>query len=87
MKDIKTQQRFVMLRSQGWSFARIAQELNVSGGMPRSDAMKNGSKTVQKQSTFPEWSLVPRIKRGMPGSLCLCRAHAILRNLSGVFLL
>ena len=30
MKDIETQQRFIFLRSQGWSFARIAQELNVS---------------------------------------------------------
>jgi transposase len=30
VKDIETQQRFVMLRSQGWSFNRIAQELNVA---------------------------------------------------------
>jgi len=32
MKDQETQQRFVQLRSQGWSFNRIAQELNVSRG-------------------------------------------------------
>ena len=32
MKDIETQRRFVELRAQGWSFARIAQELNVSKG-------------------------------------------------------
>src|SRR5437660_4223812 len=30
MKDHETQQRFVELRSQGWSFNRIAAELNVS---------------------------------------------------------
>jgi hypothetical protein len=30
MKDQETQQRFILLRSQGWSFSRIAQELNVS---------------------------------------------------------
>ena len=30
VKDVETQQRFVMLRSQGWSFARIAKELNVA---------------------------------------------------------
>ena len=32
MKDVETQQRFVLLRSQGWSFARIATELNVAKG-------------------------------------------------------
>ena len=30
MHDVQVQQRFVQLRSQGWSFARIATELNVS---------------------------------------------------------
>jgi hypothetical protein len=30
MNDVETQQRFVFLRSQGWSFNRIAVELNVS---------------------------------------------------------
>ncbi len=30
MNDLETQGRFVELRSQGWSFARISQELNVS---------------------------------------------------------
>ncbi len=30
MKDIETQNRFVELRAQGWSFARIAEELHVS---------------------------------------------------------
>jgi len=30
MKDHETQQRFIDLRSQGWSFSRIAAELNVS---------------------------------------------------------
>src|SRR5881227_3188220 len=30
MKDHETQQRFIELRSQGWSFNRIAAELNVS---------------------------------------------------------
>jgi hypothetical protein len=30
MKDAEIQQRFIQLRSQGWSFARIAQELSVS---------------------------------------------------------
>ena len=30
MHNEKTVQRFVELRSQGWSFARIATELNVS---------------------------------------------------------
>lgn len=30
MKDIDTQQRFIMLRSQGWSFTRISKELNVA---------------------------------------------------------
>ena len=30
MKDIETQKQFVHLRSQGWSFARIAQELDVA---------------------------------------------------------
>ncbi len=30
MTDIETQQRFISLRSEGWSFGRIAQELNVS---------------------------------------------------------
>jgi transposase len=29
MKDQETQQRFIQLRAQGWSFARIATELNV----------------------------------------------------------
>jgi len=28
--DVETQQRFVFLRSQGWSFARIAEDLKVS---------------------------------------------------------
>ena len=32
MKDVETQQRFVLLRSQGWSFARIATELSVARG-------------------------------------------------------
>ena len=32
MKDVETQQRFVLLRSQGWSFARIATELSVAKG-------------------------------------------------------
>lgn len=32
MKDQETQQRFIQLRSQGWSFARIAQELGVARG-------------------------------------------------------
>ena len=32
MKDQETQQRFVQLRAQGWSFARIAQELDVAKG-------------------------------------------------------
>jgi transposase len=30
MNDIETQQRFVCLRAEGWSFARIADELKVS---------------------------------------------------------
>jgi hypothetical protein len=30
MNDTETQQRFVFLRAQGWSFARIGDELNVS---------------------------------------------------------
>jgi transposase-like protein len=30
MIDTEVQERFVTLRSQGWSFARISQELNVS---------------------------------------------------------
>jgi hypothetical protein len=30
MNDLETQQRFVMLRAEGWSFARIADELQVS---------------------------------------------------------
>ena len=30
MHDVQVQQRFVQLRSQGWSFVRIATELNVS---------------------------------------------------------
>ena len=30
MNDLETQQRFVFLRSQGWSFARIAEELKIS---------------------------------------------------------
>src|SRR5262245_27244255 len=30
MNDIETQQRFVHLRAEGWSFARIADELEVS---------------------------------------------------------
>ena len=30
MHDEKTVQRFIELRSQGWPFARIATELNVS---------------------------------------------------------
>ena len=30
MNDIETQQRFVALRADGWSFARIAAEINVS---------------------------------------------------------
>jgi hypothetical protein len=29
MQDIEVQQRFVLLRSQGWSYVRIAQELGV----------------------------------------------------------
>ena len=32
MKDQETQQRFIQLRSQGWSFNRIAEELNVARG-------------------------------------------------------
>ena len=32
MKDVETQQRFVLLRSQGWSFARIATELSLAKG-------------------------------------------------------
>ena len=32
MKDQETQQRFILLRSQGATFAHIAQELNVSRG-------------------------------------------------------
>ena len=32
MKDQETQQRFIHLRSQGRSFAGIAQELNVARG-------------------------------------------------------
>jgi transcriptional regulator len=30
MNDIETQQRFICLRSEGWSFARIADELKIS---------------------------------------------------------
>ena len=30
MNDVETQNRFIFLRSQGWSFARIATDLNVS---------------------------------------------------------
>ena len=30
MNDVETQQRFVFLRAEGWSFARIAEELKVS---------------------------------------------------------
>ena len=30
MNDVETQQRFVLLRAEGWSFARIAAELKVS---------------------------------------------------------
>ena len=30
MNDVATQQRFVQLRCEGWSFARIAEELKVS---------------------------------------------------------
>lgn len=32
MKDVETQQRFVTLRAQGWSFERIAVDLSVSKG-------------------------------------------------------
>ena len=32
MKDQETQQRFIQLRAQGWTYLRIAQELNVSKG-------------------------------------------------------
>ncbi len=32
MKDMETQQRFVQLRAQGWSYARIAAELKVARG-------------------------------------------------------
>jgi transposase len=30
MNDVEKQQRFVHLRAEGWSFARIAEELNIS---------------------------------------------------------
>jgi len=30
MNDIETQQRFICLRAEGWSFARIADELKIS---------------------------------------------------------
>jgi transcriptional regulator with XRE-family HTH domain len=30
MSDIETKQRFVFLRAQGWSFARIAEDLKIS---------------------------------------------------------
>ena len=30
MNDIETQQRFICLRAQGWSFARIADEIRIS---------------------------------------------------------
>src|SRR5512146_270209 len=30
MNDVETQQRFVFLRAEGWSFARIAEDLQVS---------------------------------------------------------
>ena len=30
MNDVETQQRFVHLRAEGWSFARIADELKIS---------------------------------------------------------
>jgi len=30
MNDVETQQRFVFLRAEGWSFARIAEDLKVS---------------------------------------------------------
>ncbi len=30
MNDVEKQQRFVFLRAEGWSFARIAQELEIS---------------------------------------------------------
>jgi transposase len=30
MTDLETQQRFILLRSEGWSFARIAAELKIS---------------------------------------------------------
>ena len=30
MNDLETQQRFVFLRAEGWSFARIAEDLKVS---------------------------------------------------------
>lgn len=32
MKDQETQQRFIQLRAQGWTFQRIGSELNVSKG-------------------------------------------------------
>ena len=30
MNDIETQQRFICLRAQGWSFARITDEIKIS---------------------------------------------------------
>jgi|ERR1043166_43793 hypothetical protein len=30
MNDVEKQQRFVFLRAEGWSFARIAEDLNIS---------------------------------------------------------
>lgn len=32
MKDMETQQRFIQLRAQGWSFARMARELDTAKG-------------------------------------------------------
>ena len=34
MNDVEKQQRFVFLRAEGWSFARIAQELEISKPTP-----------------------------------------------------
>ena len=47
MNDLEKQQRFVFLRAEGWSFARIVEELNVS----KPTLINWSRKLVKKRST------------------------------------
>ncbi|MCA9469820.1 MAG: hypothetical protein KC643_30850 [Nitrospira sp.] len=90
MKDQEVQQKFVELRGQGWSFDRIAQELNVSkptliGWARKYKVEINNLRSLALDALNEQFALTIHKRLEILGELLeRLKAEAMVRDLSSI---